>query len=147
MIAMDTLKALLASTSGKDCVKLITDPEAVAFLKVQTSTVRSLQKTSLYLTQNEMSKILVAGGTWSKAHDMDWCWTDSLWQTKEQKDCSFDSWICRLVPALLVCCYGHNRRPTDSQARLILRSMPTYELYEFEFCAITCFLPSSWTSY
>lgn len=104
MVAIDTLNAVLSSRAGKECLELIEDPMSTALLQSLVSSYRSLKQSTLFLAPHEIDKLQL----WNlneRDDSEERCWDDSFWTPGTNK-MTFESWICRLVPALLICCYG-----------------------------------------
>jgi hypothetical protein len=119
LIAMDTLKALLSETNGKESVKFINDPTVQAFLDplVENDTGKASLSTKLYLTEDEVDKLRFGDPNIKDKQDFVWCWHERFWKPQGIGINSFSLWICRVVSALLVCCYGKNGNEKQSRAK------------------------------
>jgi hypothetical protein len=106
MVAMETLKALLTSREGAECRDLLlhTSTSTISTLGTILSDGRLHRGDPLHLSDKEINEIKDTCNVASIAQD--WCWDDQLWCRARGDDMSFEEWICCLVPALLVCCYG-----------------------------------------
>lgn len=109
MVAMETLKALLLSRDGAECRDLLlhTNMTTVSTLGAILSNGRLHRGDPLFLTEKEISEIKDTSNIGPTAQD--WCWDNQLWCPTRSESMSFEEWICCLVPALLVCCYGDVR--------------------------------------
>jgi hypothetical protein len=109
MVAMETLKALLKSRDGVECQNLLlhTNMTTMSTLGAILSDGRLHRGDPLHLTEKEISEIKDTSNVAAMAPDaQDWCWDNRLWSRTSGEKMSFEEWICCLVPALLVCCYG-----------------------------------------
>jgi hypothetical protein len=119
LVAMDTLKALLSLTSGKDSIKFIKNPTVQTFLDplVANDMGKTSLSAKLFLTKDEVNKLRLGASNATENQDNVWCWHEQFWKPQGNEADSFSLWICRLVSALLVCCYGKNEDEKQTRAK------------------------------
>jgi hypothetical protein len=104
MVAIDTLKCLLASRLGRSCIDMISDPVTTGILRQMVSNARPVLWNGLFLNRIESSRLRSLAPLEYDEKSREWCWDDFFW-LRGPRTVSFESWICRLVSSLLVCCY------------------------------------------
>ena len=102
LIAVDTLKFLMSTITGRRCAEWLQETRGnETLLHVVTAT--SINVSSLILSENEIDELCTATIRKYTRSSKEWCWDDSFWIFDTNS--SFDFWISHLVAALLICCY------------------------------------------
>jgi tetratricopeptide (TPR) repeat protein len=105
MVALETLKSLLVTHEGAQCLDILKHRSTTSTLGHFISEGRPKKANSqLCLSEKEIHELKIDAHVSSTSED--WCWNKQLWCRIHDEGTSFDNWICVLVPALLVCCYG-----------------------------------------
>jgi hypothetical protein len=106
MVAMDSLKCLLSCRVTRSSVETIVDPATTCLLRQIVSNANPVEWSNIPLESNEINSLLRHDLMVCEENSDEWCWDDLFWLPKEGSgSSSFETWICRLVPSLLVCCY------------------------------------------
>lgn len=111
LVAIDTLKALFSTRVGKDSLSALTDLVVVATVEPIALSAPARLRSEMLLSSCEINQLYVSHIHGSDNHE--WCWSDSLWlwRPSSKESTSYETWLCRLVPALLICCYGNRDSP------------------------------------
>jgi hypothetical protein len=103
--ATETIEALFSTSEGAEYLKLISDPARKSMLEPFSRTSGVDRGNVLSAPQHHVAYLRSIAGMSSATDCEDWCWNDSFWCSPEPGDRAFDDWICRLLPALILCCY------------------------------------------
>jgi hypothetical protein len=112
--AIDTLIALLATSEGAECWELLENKTKQLLTPILPGKKR---RTKVFTTTK------AKGGKQFEELSTALCWNESLWQCRSGSKSSFEGWICKLVPALIECCYedGKGRESNGAFFRVCQR--------------------------
>jgi ataxia telangiectasia mutated family protein len=77
--------------------------------KTKTAAVSTLSALEVYKLKSDTSPM--------DPVDKDWCWNESLWRRGSDTGTSFENWICKLVPSLLLCNFKPDNLPLNGRSR------------------------------
>lgn len=112
-LAVDCFKSLSCALRGKVAFssnERFSEAKTLAAV-LPSSNDLQLHRNILVLSDAEVQHLFKCH---MNRNDDIWCWAHDLWSEKQDEATSFDVWICRITPALLVCLYRQEETLTNN---------------------------------
>eukprot|EP00934_Nitzschia_sp_Nitz4_P002999 Nitzschia sp. Nitz4//scaffold58_size112336//77092//87879//NITZ4_004044-RA/size112336-snap-gene-0.158-mRNA-1//1//CDS//3329555022//2989//frame0 len=116
-VSSQTIEALFSTKGGVRALRYVKDDFCRSLLGPFAAGVSNCDghPEPVLLTKNEIESLATCHPHHSQLPPVSstWCWSKEIWMGVSQMD--FGDWICKLVPAIIVCCCQPDQTPdTDS---------------------------------
>ena len=136
IIAIDTVYALLDTTSYQHCLSYLNDDFVDCIISPMTASINRRSRVPPRVNGNEVKKLCKMYCTDGDRDISSICWEKSTWSSSE----NFNQWIRHITFILLTCCYGLEKE-LDSQNKSIRGSCDF-----FYPCASLCLADASFAA-
>eukprot|EP00980_Cylindrotheca_fusiformis_P018826 scaffold6276_cov138-Cylindrotheca_fusiformis.AAC.13 len=115
VVAAKTVSSLFSTETRQNRWSLLHKKECWKVLNPFASTaLQSNRGWSGLLSRREIA-LLRAKATSTKEGDQMWCWDAELWKCRDQRESTFQEWICTLTCAMILCCF-YNKSNNQMQS-------------------------------